>query len=70
MDSGVEYGLIEKAGTWYSYKGERLGQGRDNVKNLLKENKELAAELEVAIRQKVGLPIERRAEQTEAKPAS
>ncbi|OQX55316.1 MAG: recombinase RecA [Candidatus Aminicenantes bacterium 4484_214] len=70
VDCGVEYGLIEKAGTWYSYKGERLGQGRDNVKNLLKENKELAAELEVAIRQKVGLPIERRAEQTEAKPAS
>ncbi|MCP2619761.1 recombinase RecA [Candidatus Aminicenantes bacterium AC-334-K16] len=69
VDCGVEYGLIEKAGTWYSYKGERLGQGRDNVKNLLKENKELAAELERAIRQKVGLPIESQAEESQSKPA-
>lgn len=70
IDIGVEYGLIEKAGTWYSYKGERLGQGRDNVKNLLKENKELAADLERAIRQKVGLPIEETSRPAEAKPAS
>ena len=44
-----------KTGTWYSYKGERLGQGRENVKKLLKENKELAAKLEAEIREKVGL---------------
>ena len=69
VDCGVEFGLIEKSGTWYSYKGERLGQGRDNVKNLLKQNKELAAELEKAIRQKVGLPLEAMKEEPQPKPA-
>ena len=69
VDCGVEYGLIEKSGTWYSYKGERLGQGRDNVKNLLKQNKELAAELEKAIRQKMGLPLEAMQVEPQPKPA-
>ncbi len=55
IDCGVEYGLIEKAGTWYSYKGERLGQGRDNVKKLLIENPEIADELDVEVRKKAGL---------------
>jgi len=55
VDCGVDVGLIEKAGTWYSYKGERLGQGRENVKKLLKENAELAAELDAEIRKKFGL---------------
>jgi len=55
VDLGVDNGLLEKSGTWYSYKGERLGQGRDNVKKLLKENKEIAAQLEAEIRKKVGL---------------
>jgi len=55
VDCGVDVGLIEKTGTWYSYKGERLGQGRENVKRLLKENTDLAAEIEQAIRQEVGL---------------
>ncbi|MFQ6070092.1 MAG: recombinase RecA [Candidatus Aminicenantales bacterium] len=59
IDCGVNEGIIEKSGTWYSYKGERLGQGKDNVKNLLLENKELARELEAEIRKKVGLrPLE------------
>jgi len=48
-------GLLEKTGTWYSYKGERLGQGRENVKKLLKENAEVADELDREIRKKVGL---------------
>jgi len=55
IDCGLEAGLIEKTGTWYSYKGERLGQGRENVKKLLKENKELADALDLEIRKKVGL---------------
>ena len=54
-DLGVETGLIEKSGTWYSYRGERIGQGRDNVKKLLKENKDLAGKLELEIRKKIGL---------------
>jgi recombination protein RecA len=55
VDIGFETGILDKAGTWYSYKSERLGQGRENVKKLLKENKELAAQLEAEIRVKVGL---------------
>jgi recombination protein RecA len=55
IDCGVEVGLIEKAGTWYSYKGERLGQGRENVKKLLKEKEELSDELDREIRKKMGL---------------
>lgn len=55
VDCGVDIGLLEKAGTWYSYKGERLGQGRENVKKLFKENAGLAAEIDREIRVKVGL---------------
>jgi recombination protein RecA len=65
IDCGVEYGLIEKAGTWYSYKGERLGQGRENVKKLFKEKPEIADELEVEVRTEAGLikqkiPVEKK----------
>lgn len=63
IDCGVEEGLIEKTGTWYSYKGERLGQGRENVKKLLQENEKLASQLDREIRRKVGLlPEEKAAE--------
>lgn len=63
IDCGVEEGLIEKTGTWYSYKGERLGQGRENVKRLLRENEKLASQLDREIRRKVGLlPEEKAAE--------
>lgn len=55
IDCGVDQGLIERTGTWYSYKGERLGQGRENVKKLLKENTKLASEIEKEIKIKVGL---------------
>jgi recombination protein RecA len=55
VDTGVNIGLIEKSGTWYSYKGERVGQGRDNVKKLLKEKPELANEIDREIRTKLGL---------------
>ncbi|HUU38080.1 MAG TPA: recombinase RecA [Candidatus Desulfaltia sp.] len=55
VDLGFETGILDKAGTWYSYKGERLGQGRENVKKLLRENKELAAQLDAEIRVKVGM---------------
>src|SRR5690606_13604325 len=42
IDLGVRENIIEKAGAWYSYNGERIGQGKDNVRNLLKERPELA----------------------------
>jgi recombination protein RecA len=59
VDTGFDLGLLEKTGTWYSYKGERLGQGRENVKKLLKENTKLAGELGEAIRTKLGLEAEK-----------
>jgi recombination protein RecA len=62
VDCGVNFGLIEKTGTWYSFRGERIGQGRDNVKKLLKESPELAASLELEIRKKAGLIREDEAE--------
>jgi recombination protein RecA len=70
VDCGLDTGIIEKTGTWYSYKGERLGQGRENVKKLLKENQELAAQLDTEIRMEVELlPSEKSAEKPVAKPA-
>lgn len=46
VDLAVEHGIIKKSGAWFSYNDERLGQGRDNVKRIIEENKELASELE------------------------
>jgi len=55
LDLGVKAGLIEKSGSWFSYKSERIGQGRENAKSFLKENKETAAEIENQIRVNAGL---------------
>lgn len=59
IDCGVDVGLIEKAGTWYSFRGERLGQGKENVKKLLQEKPEIAEDLDREIRLKVGLITEK-----------
>ncbi len=66
VDCGVNFGLIERTGTWYSFKGEKIGQGRDNVKKLLKENPALAAELELEIRRKAGLTPEKEEKEEKA----
>ena len=50
LDLGSSMQILEKSGTWYSYKGERLGQGKENVKNYLKEHADVAAEIEQIIR--------------------
>jgi len=50
IDLGVKAGIIDKAGSWFSYNSQRIGQGRDNVREFLKNNKDLAAEIEVAVR--------------------
>jgi recombination protein RecA len=55
IDLGVEEGIIEKSGSWFSYKKDRLGQGRENVKNFLKENPEILQEIEAVILEKAGL---------------
>ncbi len=53
IDMGVEMGIIQKSGSWFSYDTTKLGQGRDAVKQLLVDNPELSAELEVKIREKI-----------------
>ena len=59
VDLGVKAGLVEKSGSWFSYNGERIGQGRENVKRFLKENPHLAATIEAAIRRDAGLVIDK-----------
>jgi recombination protein RecA len=57
IDQGVERSVIEKSGTWFSYGGERLGQGRENAKNFLKQNTAMAADIEQKLRKAMGLPV-------------
>ncbi|MEX0732823.1 MAG: recombinase RecA [Aquisalimonadaceae bacterium] len=51
IDLGVKYDLVDKAGAWYSYNGDRIGQGKDNVRGFLKENPEIANTLEARLRE-------------------
>jgi recombination protein RecA len=53
IDMGVELGIINKSGSWFSYNSDKLGQGRDTVKQLMNDNPELAAEIENKIREKI-----------------
>ncbi|MDZ4737420.1 MAG: recombinase RecA [Rhodospirillaceae bacterium] len=55
IDLGVAAGVVEKSGAWFSYDGQRVGQGRENAKQFLKENPEMALAIEKAIRQNAGL---------------
>ena len=53
IDMGVELGIVQKSGSWFSYNGDKLGQGRDAVKQLLLDNPELSREIETKIREKI-----------------
>ena len=55
IDLGAKANVVEKAGAWYAYKGEKIGQGRENAKIYLEQNPKIAAEVEMAIRTKAGL---------------
>ncbi len=55
LDAGVEQGIIEKSGTWYTLKNERIGQGRENAKKWLQDNPAVLADLEAKIREALGL---------------
>ncbi|MBP6057641.1 MAG: recombinase RecA [Nitrosomonas sp.] len=70
IELGVLHKLIDKAGAWYAYKGEKIGQGKDNVRDYLKEHKEIAQEIEQKIRLIVGIvdqarPVKEKAEKVE-----
>ncbi|MGV3653405.1 MAG: recombinase RecA [Noviherbaspirillum sp.] len=56
LDLGAEQKVVEKAGAWYSYNGERIGQGKDNARNFLRERPELAREIENKVRASLGVP--------------
>ncbi|MCC6946310.1 MAG: recombinase RecA [Bradyrhizobiaceae bacterium] len=58
IDLGVKAGVVEKSGSWFSYDSQRIGQGRENAKAFLKQNPEVAARIEAAIRQNAGLIAE------------
>jgi recombination protein RecA len=72
LDLGVEKGLVEKTGTWLSFSGERLGQGRENARLFLRENTDIRDKVETALRQKLGLarPAPAATPEPEAKTAS
>ena len=57
IDMGVEQKVLEKSGSWYAYNGEKIGQGKDNAREFLKENPDLAAEIENKVRTAVGIPL-------------
>ena len=59
LDLGVTGGIVEKSGSWFSYNGERVGQGRENAKTFLRANPDIANAIEAAIRQNAGLIAER-----------
>jgi len=67
IDLGAEQGIVEKSGSWFSYAGERLGQGRDNARVYLKEHPEIRQKIDAALREKIGLP---KLEQIASKPAA
>jgi recombination protein RecA len=57
IDMGVTAKIIEKSGAWYAYKGEKIGQGRDNAREFLRENTDLAIEIENRVRESLGIAL-------------
>ena len=57
IDMGVNARIIEKSGAWYAYNGEKIGQGRDNAREFLRENEALAHEIENKVRESLGIPL-------------
>jgi recombination protein RecA len=57
LDLGAEAKIVEKSGAWYSYNGEKIGQGKDNARSFLKDHPELAYEIENKVREHLGVPL-------------
>jgi recombination protein RecA len=57
VDMGVEARILDKSGAWYAYNGEKIGQGKDNAREFLRENAELAREIENKVREHMGIPL-------------
>ena len=57
IDMGVNANILDKSGAWYAYNGEKVGQGRDNAREFLKENPSLSREIENKVRASLGIPL-------------
>jgi recombination protein RecA len=57
IDMGVNARILEKSGAWYAYNGEKIGQGKDNAREFLRENPEIAVEIENKVRESMGIPL-------------
>ena len=55
LDLAVTHGIVDKSGAWYSFQGERIGQGRENVRGFLKENRDVFARVDAELRKKMGI---------------
>ncbi|WP_033068887.1 recombinase RecA [Thalassospira australica] len=70
LDLGVKAGIVEKSGSWFSYNSTRIGQGRENAKNFLRENPEMTHEIETSIRESAGLIAEAMTNMNEDNPVN
>ncbi|HLI36927.1 MAG TPA: hypothetical protein VKV80_06235 [Streptosporangiaceae bacterium] len=70
IDLGVEQGIVRKAGAWYTYEGDQLGQGKENARNFLRDNPDLADEIEKKIKEKLGVGPRLDADAAEPAPAA
>ena len=68
IDLGVEQGIVRKSGAWYTYEGDQLGQGKENARNFLRDNPDLANEIEKRIKEKLGIGPRLDADATPARP--
>jgi len=64
IDFGVEQGIVKKSGSWYTYEGDQLGQGKENARNFLIKNEDVAAEIESKIKAKLGIGVPKAVEET------
>ncbi|MEU8893739.1 recombinase RecA [Streptomyces sp. NPDC048442] len=70
IDMGVEHGFVRKAGAWYTYEGDQLGQGKENARNFLKDNPDLADEIEKKIKEKLGVGVKPKTDAPEGEPGA
>ncbi len=69
IDLGVEQGIVRKSGAWYTYEGDQLGQGKENARNFLRENADVANEIEKRIKEKLGIGARLDADPTSSAPS-
>jgi recombination protein RecA len=70
LDLAVTHNIVEKSGAWYSYSGERIGQGRENVRSFLKENKDVFSRIDTQLRKKLGIGVAPAAPEVPAVPVN